>query len=312
MASLVDHMWQSLQVIACLALFAFLTRRNSARFRIWLWRTAAVKLVVPLHLLYLIGAWMSFPVTHSAESLPAGLVRLMDGASRWFAPAAGLGNGMRWLVLVVLLLLLACAAWCIHRALRVEAPRVTDELQRLERDPDDQPPGVGLINAAVMTAWVLVLVAGPALSGALDDRLRRQALLQRNEAGLANAIVTMKPAAPGMGSRFRVMADEHGVTIRNATLREIGGLAYGVSVYLVRGQHFAKEGEEDWLTGSRHDVRITGPVVEPGHFDTYALRQPLTQALATQYGLEIYQNGKCAQPCGRWSTFTLPPSALVE
>jgi hypothetical protein len=120
----------------------------------------------------------------------------------------------------------------------------------------------------------------------------------------------VRPAAPGMGSRLRVIADERGVTIRNATLQEIGGLAYGVSVYMVRGQHFIKEGEVDWLTGPRHDVRVYGNVVEPEEFDSYALRVPLTRTLATRYGLEIYHNGKCQPPCGRWGSYVLPPDAL--
>jgi hypothetical protein len=154
------------------------------------------------------------------------------------------------------------------------------------------------------------LISGPLLSGAIDDRLRRQELLRRNELALRDAEVIVRPAAPGMGSRFRVTADERGVTIRNATLREIGGLAYGVSVYMVRGQHFVREGEEDWLTGPRHDLRVTGRIFEPEEFDTYALREPLTRALATQYGLEIYQDGKCQPPCGRWGSYVLPATAM--
>jgi hypothetical protein len=314
MAGLVDHMWQSLQVIACLAIFAWLTRRNSARFRIWVWRAAAVKLVLPLHVLYAIGAWISFPVTHSAEPPPAWLLRLDGELAPWFAPAANWTAATRWAAFAALAVALAGATWWIRGALLAEKIKVVDELQRLEKDPDDHPRGVGLISAAFMSAWTLLLVSGAALSGALDDRLRRQDLLRRNELGLRDATVAIKPAAPGMGSRYRVIADDRGVTIRNATLQEIGGLAYGVSVYLVRGQHFVKEGEEDWLTGSRHDVRIDGPVIEPEHFDTYALRQPLTKTLATRYGLEIYRNGECMPPCGRWSSFELPAAAraLIE
>jgi hypothetical protein len=157
-----------------------------------------------------------------------------------------------------------------------------------------------------LTAWSLVLVGARFLPGAIDDRLRRQELLHRNAIALLEANVVIRPARVGMGARYRVFADERGVTIRNATLREIGGLAYGVSVYLVRGQHFVKEGEEDWLSGPRYDVRVQGPVIAPRDFDTYALREPLTRALSTQYGLEIYDNGKCVPPCGRWGSYVLP------
>ncbi len=309
MSAVVDHMWQTLQVIACLAFFALLTRRNSARFRIWLWRAAAVKLVLPLHVLYAAGEWISFPVTHSAEPPPAWLLRLAGDLEPWFAPAERWTAPLRWLTFAGLLLVLAGAAWLIRRELLAEKLRVARELERLEKDPDDHPRGLGLLNAAFVSAWALLLLSGPMLSGAIDDRLRRQALLHRNELGLETATVAIRPAEPGMGSRYRVIADDDGVTIRNATLQEIGGLAYGVSVYLVRGQHFAKEGEEDWLTGSRHDVRIDGPVIDPEHFDPYALREPLTRTLATKYGLEIYRNGKCMPPCGRWSSFELPPAA---
>jgi hypothetical protein len=306
---LIDHMWQSLQVVGCLAWFAFLTRRNSARFRIWVWRIAMLKLLVPLQWLGAAGAWMGFPVTHSAEPPPARLIRMLEELEPWFAPARYLGTGARWLALAALSLALAfLARWLLDR-LRVETRLVAEEWRRLESDPDDHPPGVGFVNAAVMSAWALLLLCGPILAGAIDDRLRRQELLRLNERALRDATVIVKPAAPGMGSRVRVIADARGVVIRNATLQEIGGLAYGVSVYMVRGQHFVKEGEQDWLTGPRYDVRVKGSVLEPGDFDPYALREPLTRTLATQYGLEIYQDGKCQPPCGRWGSFVLPAAA---
>jgi hypothetical protein len=307
MVSLADHMWQTLQVFVCLALFALLTRHNSARVRIWLWRVAALKLLIPFHLLYAIGAWVSFPVAHSAHPPPRVLVQLLDRLETWAAPAAHLSGAMLGLLFAGLLLCTAAAVWRSRRALHVEAQLVVEEQQRLARDPDDHPRGVGFFNSALMTAWALLVLSAPLLCGAIDDRLYRQALLQRNESGLREAAVVVTPAAPGMGSRYRVVADENGITIRNATLQEIGGLAYGVSVYLVRGQHFMKEGEQDWLTGSRHDVRVTGRVIQPETFDTYALRSPLTKALATQFGLEIYQDGKCQPPCGRWGSLVLPP-----
>jgi D-alanyl-D-alanine carboxypeptidase len=311
MVALVDHMWQSLQVFACLALFAFLTRNNAAAFRVWIWRLAALKLVIPFHLLYVSGAWLGFPVSHSSDPPPAALIRFLTEMTGWFAPAQRLGDDLRWLSLVMLTLGALGAIWCIRRGLRAEAPRVVAEAQRLEKDPDDRPRGVGFLNAALMTTWAVLLLSAPVLSGAVDDRLWRQELLQRHAEAMQDAAVAITPARRGMGSRFRVVVDERGVTIRNATLQEIGSVAYGVSVFLVRGQHFVKEDEEDWLTGSRHDVRVTGPVIDPDDFDTYALREPLTKALATQFGLEIYQNGKCAPPCGRWGSYVLPAEALA-
>jgi D-alanyl-D-alanine carboxypeptidase len=311
MVFLVDHMWQSLQVIVCLALFAFLVRRNPARVRVWLWRVAALKLLVPLQWLYALGGWLGFPVPHSAHPPPTELIQLLEHLAPWFAPARHLSNVMLVLMLASLAAALAGATWFIRRQLRIEAGSAADELQRLGRDPDDHPGAVGFVNAALLTAGALLLVSGPMLSGAIDDRLRRQALLQRNELGLRDAAVQLRPATRGTGSRFRVISDARGVTIRNATLQEIGGVAYGISAFLVRGRHFIVAGEEDWFTGSRYDVRITGPVIEPEDFDTYALRQPLTRALATQFGLEIYLGDKCQPPCGRWGSFVLPAAALA-
>jgi hypothetical protein len=305
MVSLADHMWQTLQVFVCLAFFALLTRGNSARLRLWLWRAAALKLVIPLQILYWLGAWLGFPVTHTAEPPPATFVRILSELKPWVAPAAHLEGEARWALLAAQALAMAAAVWCIRQRLRVESSRALVELQRLDRDPDERPRGVGTLKAAFMTAWALLLVTGPTISGAIDDRMRRQRLLQRNELGLRDAAV-IRPAARGMGSRYRIIVDEDGVTIRNASLREISGIAYGVSVYLVRGHHFVTEGEVDWFTGFRHDVHISGPVLEPEDFDPYALRQPLTKALATQFGLEIYDMGKCAPPCGRWGSRVLP------
>ena len=310
MNALFDHLWQSLQVIGCLAVFAWLTRGNSARFRLWVWRIAIAKLLVPLAALRTLGAWFGFPMAHSAEPTPEMLVRWMDRIDAWLSPAANLASVARWLLLVGLVAITVVAVRLILRALRDDALLAAEEIRRLELDPDDRPPGVGFLASLLMSAWAAMLLTVPLLTGAIEDRERRQVLLRHNERALKDARVVMKPAEAGMGSRVRVVADEHGVTIRNATLQEIGGIAYGVSVHLVRGQHFMSDGERnDWLIGSRHDVRVIGPVLEPGEFDTYALREPLTKALALQFGLEIYQNGKCQPPCGRWGSLVLPEAA---
>ena len=51
----------------------------------------------------------------------------------------------------------------------------------------------------------------------------------------------MTPAAPGMGTRwYRVDADHDGVSVRNVTIQELAGIAYGVTRYYVRGDHFTK------------------------------------------------------------------------
>ena len=51
---------------------------------------------------------------------------------------------------------------------------------------------------------------------------------------------------------------------------------------------------------------VTAPVREPQQYDTYALRLPLTRLLAEKYGLEIYVNGDCQPPCGKWGVALAP------
>lgn len=308
MNALADHLWQSLQVIACLAAFGWLTRRHAAAFRLWLWRVAAMKLVVPLQWLSAVGGWFGFPVSHSAEPAPAALSRWVRAFDDWMSPIGPFPIGMRWTTWIALVGGTIAAAWYLRRVWRRDAVLADGERRRLERDPDDRPLGIGLAASVLMSAWALVILGAPMLSGSLAELERRQVLLHANEASLRDAPVVIRPAAPGMGARLRVTADERGVTIRNATLQEIGGLAYGVSVYLVRGQHFTSGGE-DWLIGERHDVRVSGAVLAPGEFDAYALRRPLTQALAREYGIEIYHNGTCQPPCGRWGAYVLPAAA---
>ena len=83
-----------------------------------------------------------------------------------------------------------------------------------------------------------------------------------------------------MGERLRVTADPHGVSIRNATIRDLTALSYGVRRFFVRGDHFYEAGEQDWLIAARYDLRTTVPVREPAEFDPDALRIPITRMLA--------------------------------
>jgi hypothetical protein len=309
---LLDHMWQSLQVFGCLAVFAFLTRRNPARFRLWLWRVAAMKLVIPFALLERVGSAFPFPLHHSSQPIPTPLVHLIDGVAPWFVPGKNLTGwwfGMSFVLLAAGML--GAAAWA-RGMMRVEAPRVADEAARLEKDPDDRERGVGFLDAALISSWALLCFAAPLISGSIERRLRLQALLRENETSLEHAAIEIKPAAPGMGARMRVTVDAGGVTIRNATLQEIGAVAYGVTRFAVYGTHFFVEGEEDWLTGSRYDMRINGRVIEPDDLDTAALHRPVTRFLATRFGVEIHLNGKCQPPCGKWGSYVLPATAVED
>lgn len=55
MAVLLDQLWQTVHLLAWLSLFAVLNCRNSGRFRVWIWRAAALKIFIPLQLLCLLG-----------------------------------------------------------------------------------------------------------------------------------------------------------------------------------------------------------------------------------------------------------------
>ena len=48
---------------------------------------------------------------------------------------------------------------------------------------------------------------------------------------------------------------------------------------------------------------------EPEDFDPYALRQRMTKMLAERFGFELYLNGKCQPPCGKYGV-ELSPDAL--
>ena len=125
-------------------------------------------------------------------------------------------------------------------------------------------------------------------------------VLTANTQNLAAARITLRPARPGLGSRYFMSVDERGVHIRNITVRELTAMAYGVNRFFVRGKHFRDGNDEDWLVDSRHDVRIEATVIEPDNFDTYALRRVITRELATNFGLEVYVNSECQKPCGKW------------
>jgi hypothetical protein len=299
----VDHLWQSLQFSGAACVLTWLARGNAAIVRFWLYRIAALKFLLPFHLLFALGAWFGFPVNFSSDPPPADVVTAVAAATPYFRPASslGLGTAWTWLLLALALAASAMAARWLTRGAHREEVRVYLERERLERDPDDRPPGLGVLKGALFTAVAIAVVIMPLTGGAIGGSLHRREVLVVNALALREAPVRIRPAAPGMGARHRVVADKRGVLIRNATIRDLAALAYGVHPYFVRGNHFVASGEEDWLTGSRHDVYVTAPVREPDRFDTYALRIPLTKLLAKQFGLEIYVNGDCQPPCGKWA-----------
>jgi hypothetical protein len=199
-----------------------------------------------------------------------------------------------------LLLATAAAARGIFWGIHAEALRSRVEELRLEADPDDHEPSVGFMRAALMTACAIIVLVIPLLDGSVRASVRTHQILEANARALSDAHVILRPAKPGMGSRFFVNVDANGVRIRNATLQELAGLAYGVSRFMVRGRHFQESSGNDWMLDYRYDVQIAGSIIEPEKFDTFALRQPITRELAKNLGLEIYVNSACQPPCGKW------------
>lgn len=305
MPGLVDHLWQSVCVCGVIALLAWIVRNAGATFRVWLLRIAAIKFVLPFALLFALGGWVGFPVVHTADPAPPSLIRALDALTPITSPA----RAHAWTQNQVLLAmpgLLACAGacgyWLRHR-LRIERQRVQDEAARRAIDVNDVVQGPGFLPGALLTACALAALSLPLLAGALEDRQRDLERLAANSAALSRASMALTPAAPGMGSRHRMSADEHGVSLRNINIQDLVATVYGVNHYAVIGNQMYDASDPDarsWLTSPRYDIRVIAPIPEPEAFDAYALRQTVTRFLVAQFGLEIRENGECQLPCGRY------------
>jgi hypothetical protein len=79
-------------------------------------------------------------------------------------------------------------------------------------------------------------------------------------------------------------------------------MVYGVKSYSVWNDQMYTVNEDgtvdSWMLSPRYDLRADAPIHEPGKFDAYALRRPVSKLLADRFGLEIYVNGDCQPPCG--------------
>jgi hypothetical protein len=299
---LVDHLWQSAWICGAITLLACACRHEFAPLRLWMWRIAALKFAFPISILVSIGGLRAFPTKYPDDPAPAALLAASEAVSRFASPARmHEWSGWRLLLaaLAVVMLTFVCMRWVVSR-MQIERECAQDEARRRERDLDDIVRRPGFLKSALLTSCTLVFVALPLLAGALENRQRHYELLVRNAQSLRDATVTMTPAAPGMGTRYRVDANATGVLIRNVTIQDLAGIAYGVTRYYVRGQHFHEEGEKDWLTVPRYDVRVAGRVFEPDKFDPFSLRNRITRLLAERHGLEIYVNSKCQPPCGNY------------
>jgi hypothetical protein len=305
LTGLVDHLWQSCCCCGVVWIFSMMTRGNAAVVRLWLWRIAALKLLLPFSLLFALGAWLGFPSPHPADPAPPALIRLFEELTQFATPA----RAYAWTGLVLIfatLVALACTAACayvLRNRLRIERLHVQEEAARREQDVDVIQSRPGFLASALMSAVVLVAVSIPMLAGAVQDRQQRRERLIVNSLSLRNAPYAIKPSATGMGTRYRIDADAHGVTIRNANIHDLVAIVYGVRRHAVITPQMMVQGESaarSWLHWPRYDVRVEAPVPEPRDFEPYALRQGLTKLLAEQFGLEIYVNGDCQPPCGNY------------
>lgn len=309
LAALVDHLWQSLAFCTLCASLAWLLRDNAARVRLWLWRLCALKWLVPFSLLFALGGWLGFPAHHSAERIPAPLLRAADALTPLVSPAQNAHLGALAITFCLLALLPAAGlfVWQASRHLRIEGRRTHEEALRRDADPDDVPPGLGFVKGALLAFCVLAVAGGSLLGGAIADRRWRLELLAVHAQSLRAAPVSMIEAEPGMGARWRIDTNADGILIRNVNLQELVALAHGVSHYSVwAGQMSTLADDPDarsWLVSPRYDLRIRARIFEPHAFDAYALRGRITQYLAERFGFELYINGECQAPCG---TYGLP------
>ena len=297
----IDHLWQSLLFCALASVCAFLTRASRAVFRLWLWRAAALKFLLPFALLFWIGEWLGFPVAHTADPVPRTLVAWIDVMAPLLAPAREfeLPGASLWLVLLAGAVCLGATFFRIGD----ETRRTRAELARQEIDVDDVLRYPGLVITALMSLSAMAIVAAAPLAGAVADQQRRHQLLIENSRSLRGAQVVMTAAAPGMGARYRVIADERGVFIRNANLIDLVAIVYALPHSSVWADQMTSgdEGPQNfWLISPRYDLRVAAPVVQPESFDPYALRQPVTKMLAERFGLQIEIDGKCQPPCGNY------------
>ena len=301
MAQLVDHLWQSAGVVLLIWCLASMTRRNSAALRLWLWRIAALKFLVPFSFVYVLGSWIGFPTRHSAIPPPSGLLDAVASAMPWatpmqvFAPSdlPFIGAGLLICGLAVL------CAWAIAHEWQLAGRQRNEEIARAEADAWWQPAPLGMFKATTLAATAFCSLAAPLVAGALHDRVLRQEALAIDIETLRAASVSLTEAHWQFGDRPEIRAVDGGVTIRNVNLQDLVAMVYGIDHFEVFG------GALPWLESPHYNVQVSGPLHAPAMFDPYSLRQPVTQYLYDQYGVSIRVNGDCQEPCLNQESFVV-------
>src|SRR5688500_15001896 len=122
LASLADHLWQSTWSVGAIALLAFTVRHGTALLRLWMWRIAALKFLVPFAWLFAIGEWLGFSVPYPDRGPPDILVHALAVLTPLASPARAYG----WTLLQTLLAIavavpvVAACARSLHRRIRLE------------------------------------------------------------------------------------------------------------------------------------------------------------------------------------------------
>lgn len=298
MPDLFDHLWQSMLFGALVFGLAWLTRNNLAALRLWLWRAAALKFLLPFGILYALGAWLGYPVRHSAIPPPDALVDFVTrGVSvatpaQTFAPSALIAMGLALASIAAL----ACGARIV-RELRRSRQQWETERALMAADWSYCATPLGFFRSAILTSAAVLTFFVPTLCGAVQDRQWRQQVLAIDQRLLLSAMIGMTEAQRERGFLSRVTATADGVAILNINIQDLVALVYGIDQFEVFG------GALPWLEFPRYDVRVAGPVYAPSVFDPYSLRQPVTDYLYQRFGVSIRVNGDCQQPCGSYQSF---------
>ena len=157
-----------------------------------------------------------------------------------------------------------------------------------------RPRSLGIIKALALLFATVGITAAPLFAGAVVEGAHRQELFAVNLRALGSAEFSIGPAMSGAASPQRVIAAPNEVVIRNSSLRDLIAIAYGVERWRVVGG-------PEWLDSPRYDLRALSkvPVSDPENLDLLALQAPVTELLASRFGLEIRVNHRCQAPCGK-------------
>lgn len=300
MASILDHLWQSTLVVLLIWLLAMLVRSNGTALRLWLWRIAALKILLPFSLLFALGEWIGFPVRHSAIPPPGVLRAAAESANLWTSPLQAFApTGLVYAGAVLLLLGIAIlCAWGLAHEFALATRQHREARASPEADIGLAPP-LGMFKATTLAMSAFCCITAPMLAGALHDRVRRQEALAADIAGLRNAVIAVTETPSRFGGRSEIVAQRDGVLIRHINLQDLVALVYGIGQFEVFG------GALPWLSSPHYDVKVTGPVSAPAVFDPYSLRQPVTDYLFREYGVSIRVNGSCQEPCLNQESFVV-------